>query len=121
MSVATEHTYVGTNVPPPTAVDTPIDESLNGISKFTNGSDDGELSSKWPITKDLAGSVKPCRLEGEVGDLVVLETVPLELDGIFYRIMCDPFVPPHPGNVPIDGDDKLSAFRFEYGRGDFKM
>jgi hypothetical protein len=35
--------------------------------------------------------------------------------------MCDPFVPPHPKNVPIDGDGNVSAFRIRNGKADFKM
>lgn len=34
---------------------------------------------------------------------------------------CDPFVPPDPNNVPIDGDGNISAFRFHDGRVDMKM
>lgn len=45
-----------------------------------------ELTSKWPDTYDLRGSNLPCRLEGEVADLVVLGTVPPEIDGTFYRV-----------------------------------
>ena len=115
-----EHPYVGANVPPPPAVDPPANKSLAASDKV-NASSDGILKSKWPVARDLAGSDKPCRLEGEIADLVVLGDVPPQLDGVFYRIMCDPFVPPHPGNVPIDGDGNLSAFRFKDGRVDFKM
>ncbi|OAL36294.1 hypothetical protein AYO20_04452 [Fonsecaea nubica] len=79
------------------------------------------LTSKWPVAYDLAGSSAPCRLEGEIGDLIVFGNIPQEIDGTFYRVMCDPFVPPHPGNVPIDGDGHVSAFRFHRGRCDFKM
>jgi carotenoid cleavage dioxygenase-like enzyme len=105
MPTTTDHAYVAVDVPPPTAVP----------------SDGSTLKSKWPVARDLAGSDKPCRLEGEVSDLVVLGNIPPNLSGIFYRIMCDPFVPPHPNNVPIDGDGNLSAFLFEDGKVDFKM
>lgn len=44
------------------------------------------LTSKWPDTYDLRGSNLPCRLEGEVADLVVLGTIPPEIDGTFYRV-----------------------------------
>lgn len=60
-----------------------------------------QLTSKWPVALDLAGSNKPCRLEGEVADLVVLGKIPLQLDGTFYRVMTDPFVPPHPQVGPF--------------------
>ncbi|GKT56575.1 isoeugenol monooxygenase [Colletotrichum tofieldiae] len=79
------------------------------------------LTTKWPEAYDLAGSNLPCRLEGEIGDLVVMGEIPKEIDGTFYRVMTDPFVPPHPGNVPIDGDGNISAFRIRDGRVDMKM
>ncbi|KAL0941465.1 isoeugenol monooxygenase [Colletotrichum truncatum] len=79
------------------------------------------LKTKWPEAYDLAGSNLPCRLEGEIGDLVVLGEIPKEIDGTFYRVMTDPFVPPHPGNVPLDGDGHISAFRIKDGRVDMRM
>ncbi|PSN74502.1 carotenoid oxygenase [Corynespora cassiicola Philippines] len=79
------------------------------------------LKSKWPQATDLRGSNLPCRLEGEVADLIVLGEIPKELDGTFYRVMTDPYMPPHPQNVPLDGDGNISAFRFENGRVDMKM
>jgi len=78
------------------------------------------LSTIWPVAKDLAGSNLPCRLEGEVQDLVILGEVPKEIDGCFYRVMCDPFVPPHPQNVPLDGDGNISLLQFHDGRVSFK-
>ncbi|KAI8183777.1 Lignostilbene-alpha,beta-dioxygenase isozyme I [Colletotrichum sp. SAR 10_75] len=79
------------------------------------------LTASWPIAYDLAGSNLPCRLEGEIGDLVVLGEIPKQIDGTFYRVMTDPFVPPHPGNVPLDGDGNISAFRIRDSRVDMKM
>jgi carotenoid cleavage dioxygenase-like enzyme len=79
------------------------------------------LTSKWPVALDLAGSSTPCRLEGEIADLVVLGEIPKAIDGTFYRVMCDPFVPPDPNNVPIDGDGNISAFRIRNGRVDMKI
>lgn len=81
----------------------------------------GTLASKWPQALDLAGSNQPCRLEGAIADLPVLGTLPPQIDGTFYRVMCDPFVPPHPANVPIDGDGSVSAFRVRRGRVDMRM
>jgi carotenoid cleavage dioxygenase-like enzyme len=47
----------------------------------------GELVSDWEVSAvDLAGSNKPCRLEGEVGNLIIRGKVPKELDGTFYRV-----------------------------------
>ncbi|KAL4723470.1 transcriptional regulatory protein rco1 [Fusarium chlamydosporum] len=79
------------------------------------------LKSKWPVAKDLAGSNSPCRIEGEISELVVLGDIPPGIDGTFYRVMCDPFMPPNPRNVPIDGDGNISAFRFHNGHVDMKM
>ena len=78
------------------------------------------LASSWPQALDLAGSNVPCRLEGEIGDLIVRGEIPKAIDGTFYRVMCDPFVPPDPNNVPIDGDGNVSALRIHDGRCDFK-
>ena len=78
------------------------------------------LKSKWPVAADLTGSAQPCRLEAEVADLVVLGEIPKQIDGSFYRVMCDPYVPPHPNNVPIDGDGNISVFQFHEGRVDMK-
>ncbi|KAM5343269.1 hypothetical protein ACJ41O_014235 [Fusarium nematophilum] len=80
-----------------------------------------DLKAKWPLALDLAGSNLPCRIEGEVGDLVVLGEIPSAIDGTFYRVMSDPFVPPDPNNVPIDGDGNISAFRIRDGRVDMKI
>ncbi|KAJ5040269.1 uncharacterized protein L3040_005929 [Drepanopeziza brunnea f. sp. 'multigermtubi'] len=79
------------------------------------------LQPSWPVAKDLAGSDLPCRVEGELSDLVVYGSVPKEIDGTFYRVMCDPFVPPVEGNVPLDGDGTISAFRFHNGTVDMKL
>lgn len=78
------------------------------------------VPDKWFNTTDLAGSGVPCRLEGEVKDLVVFGKIPREIDGTFYRIMTDPFIPPHAGSTPVDGDGMVSAFRFHNGEVDMK-
>lgn len=101
------------------------DPALEVRASFTTGKHRGEdglygLQSKWPITRDLGGSTLPCRLEGEVEDLVILGEVPKQINGTFYRVMVDPFVPPHPNNVPVDGDGNISAFRFHDGHVDMK-
>lgn len=79
------------------------------------------LVSKWPTSFNLSGSNFPCRLEGEITDLVVHGELPIEISGTFYRVMVDPFVPPDERNVPLDGDGSISAFRFHNGKVDMKM
>ncbi|KAH6711941.1 isoeugenol monooxygenase [Leptodontidium sp. MPI-SDFR-AT-0119] len=79
------------------------------------------LISLWPATKDIIGGDMPCRLEGEIADLVVFGKIPTEINGTFYRMMCDPYLPPHPNNVPIDSDGSVQAFRIHDRRADMKM
>ena len=78
------------------------------------------LETKWPIAADLAGSELPFRFEGEVADVITYGDIPLEIDGTFYRISLDRFVPKE-DSVPIDGDGLISAFRIQDGRVDFKI
>ncbi|KAL5313496.1 hypothetical protein ACEPPN_019229 [Leptodophora sp. 'Broadleaf-Isolate-01'] len=79
------------------------------------------LISLWPATKDIIGGDMPCRLEGEIADLVVFGKISTEINGTFYRMMCDPYLPPHPNNVPIDSDGSVQAFRIHDRRADMKM
>lgn len=51
------------NAPAPPKI-SPEDNTL-GEDDWAHG-----LKSKWPVALDLAGSSLPCRLEGEVEDLV---------------------------------------------------
>lgn len=69
MPVATD--VLPPNAPAPSKVP-PLKDSTIGNSHATNDDDDWSygLKSKWPVALDLAGSNLPCRLEGEVEDLV---------------------------------------------------
>lgn len=51
---------------------------------------------------------------------VVLGEIPKEIEGSFYRVMVDSFLPPVEGNVPIDGDGNISVFQFHNGKVDLK-
>jgi len=121
MSTMTDTVAPATRVIPEEAAklrapDVPPDPKAAPVhNEWTHG-----LTSKWPTALDLAGGGTPCRLEGEVADLVVLGNIPKRLEGNFYRVMVDPFVPPHPQNVPIDGDGNISVFQFHDGRVDMK-
>ncbi|KLO96783.1 lignostilbene alpha,beta-dioxygenase I [Fusarium fujikuroi] len=80
------------------------------------------LKSKWnTTTTDLSGANPPVRLEGEIGDVIVRGTIPDAIDGTFYRVAQDPFTPPAPHNVSIEGHGVVSAFRIHKGSVDFKM
>lgn len=71
----------------PSRIDDPVvDDAGAAPASGKKDVSDDELKSKWPATYDLRGSNLPCRLEGEVADLVVLGTVPAEIDGTFYRV-----------------------------------
>lgn len=107
--------FLPPDVRPASKVPTTTDGTANGSNHYSG------LSSKWPVSHDLAGFDSPCRLEGEIADLVVLGDIPHAIQGTFYRVMVDPFVPPNPSNVPLDGDGNISAFRFHDGRVDMKM
>ncbi|KAK4117947.1 hypothetical protein N657DRAFT_638394 [Parathielavia appendiculata] len=86
-----------------------------------SGTASAPARSRWPVAYNLAKPNLPCRIKGEVQDLVVLDEIPPKIDGASYRVMTDPLVPPHPGNVPLDGDGNISVFRFGNGRVDMKM
>ncbi|KAH6662340.1 carotenoid oxygenase [Halenospora varia] len=97
-------------------VPAPTEVPVAGDEKYLHG-----LKPSWPVAADLASSNLPCHLEGEISDLIVYGEIGKEIKGTFYRVMCDPFLPPDPNNVPLDGDGNISAFRFHDGRVDMKM
>ena len=115
MGSVTEATNLRLPNAPPLSKAAAVEQVGSGTDDWSHG-----LKSKWPIALDLAGSSLPCRLEGEVADLVVLGEILKEISGNFYRVMSDAFVPPHPNNVPIDGDGNISVFQFHDGRVDMK-
>lgn len=82
------------SVAPDTAT---VNGKTNGVNGHHKADRDAHLKSSWPVAMDLAGSNYPCRLEGEVADLVVRGEIPKEFDGYFYRVMTDPWAAPHPG------------------------
>ena len=69
------------------------------------------------------GIDEPCRFEGEVFDLEVVEgTVPTELDGLLVQAVPDQVFPPevaviHPMTIAAGGDGSVRAFRFKDGHG----
>lgn len=100
--------------------------------------------------KDFAAVSKPCRLEGDLDDLIVDGDIPQELDGTFYRVISfiifcsalrclpgipsltvlkvsqDPYYDPdyfQDGTkaTPFDGDGNVSAFRIKDGRVSWKQ
>ncbi|UPL02749.1 hypothetical protein LCI18_013683 [Fusarium solani-melongenae] len=64
----------------------------------------------------------PTRFDAEVGSCVVRGEVPLQMDGTFYRITCDPIYANRNGkDVWINGDGAIHAWRFSNGVVDFKQ
>ncbi|KAK1961412.1 carotenoid oxygenase [Colletotrichum sublineola] len=76
----------------------------------------------FPDRPQFSGFMKPCRFEGEVRNLEIVGSVPVELDGTFYRVMPDPQFPPFIEDDPwFNGDGNVSAFRFHDGNVDFQQ
>ncbi|KAH7204789.1 retinal pigment epithelial membrane protein-domain-containing protein [Fusarium oxysporum] len=64
----------------------------------------------------------PTRFDAEVGSCLVRGDVPLELDGTFYRVACDPIFANRNGkDIWINGDGAIHAWRFSNGVVDFKQ
>ncbi|KAL6708790.1 hypothetical protein ACN47E_002486 [Coniothyrium glycines] len=73
------------------------------------------LSSEWQQFYKPADTCPQGRWEGELERLVVYGTIPKEIDGTFYRIIIDPFMPPHPENGFVEGDGNACAIRISDG------
>ncbi|KAF4423104.1 Carotenoid 910(9 10)-cleavage dioxygenase [Fusarium acutatum] len=64
----------------------------------------------------------PTRFDAEVGSCLVRGQVPLQIDGTFYRITCDPIYANRNGkDIWINGDGAIQAWRFSNGVVDFKQ
>ncbi|EFX02417.1 carotenoid oxygenase [Grosmannia clavigera kw1407] len=80
------------------------------------------VSTAYPQQPQFSGFMKPCRFEGEVGNLEIEGTLPPEINGTFYRVMPDPQFPPYILDDPwFNGDGNVSAFKFHHGAVDFKQ
>ncbi|GIZ36859.1 hypothetical protein CKM354_000032500 [Cercospora kikuchii] len=78
-----------------------------------------EFANADPFRK---GMNAPTRFDAEVGSCVVRGQVPLQLDGTFYRMSCDPIFANRNGkDMWINGDGCLHAWRFSNGVVDFKQ
>ncbi|RAH64155.1 carotenoid oxygenase family protein [Aspergillus aculeatinus CBS 121060] len=81
-----------------------------------------EVRAAFPDRSQFSGFMKPCRMEGEVSQLEILGELPKEIDGVFYRVMPDPQLPPFIENDPwFNGDGNVSAFRFKDGKVSYKQ
>ncbi|KAK6823237.1 Resveratrol cleavage oxygenase 1 [Aspergillus parasiticus] len=81
-----------------------------------------ESNSAFPDRPQFSGFMRPCRVEGEAFNLEVLGQVPKEIDGVFYRVMPDPQLPPFIEDDPwFNGDGNITAFRIKDGKVTFKQ
>ncbi|EMC96623.1 hypothetical protein BAUCODRAFT_24360 [Baudoinia panamericana UAMH 10762] len=77
---------------------------------------------KYPDTEVFQGFNAPSRLEGDVLDLEVTGTIPLEINGTFYRIQPDHRFPPiFEDDIHFNGDGAVTAIRIQDGHADFKQ
>ncbi|KAL4737925.1 carotenoid oxygenase [Aspergillus similis] len=76
----------------------------------------------FPNRPQFSGFMRPCRFEGEAHQLEVLGELPGDIDGVFYRVMPDPQLPPFIENDPwFNGDGNITAFRFKHGKVSFQQ
>src|SRR5688500_17462711 len=63
----------------------------------------------------------PMRFEADVLDCEVAGQIPRDLDGGFYRVGGEWYMPPmKPDDAPLNADGYVSVFRFKDGRVDFR-
>ncbi|KAH2097662.1 hypothetical protein KXW65_002867 [Aspergillus fumigatus] len=81
-----------------------------------------EMRTHFPDRPQFSGFMKPCRVEGDISQLEVYGEIPKEIDGVFYRVMPDPQLPPFIENDPwFNGDGNVTAFRIQDGRASFRQ
>jgi len=79
------------------------------------------MAGPFPPTATFTGFNEPRRIEAEVFDLEVEGTLPLEIDGTFYRCGPDPCFPPRlADDININGDGMVMMFRFSGGHVDMR-
>lgn len=60
-----------------------------------------QVRASFPNRPQFLGFMKPCRVEGDVYQLEVHGEIPKEIDGVFYRVMPDPQLPPFVEDDPV--------------------
>lgn len=76
-----------------------------------------------PARQDYRSAASPpslYRVEADVRDCEVDGDVPADLNGAFYRVGPDFQYPPHPRNIPFDGEGHVCMFRIRDGRVDYR-
>ncbi|KAL4751358.1 hypothetical protein BDW72DRAFT_212814 [Aspergillus terricola var. indicus] len=81
-----------------------------------------DSKAHFPDRPQFSGFMRPCRVEGDVSHLEVYGEIPKDIDGVFYRVMPDPQLPPFIEDDPwFNGDGNVSAFRIHGGRASFRQ
>src|SRR4051794_2390282 len=76
----------------------------------------------FPATRNFTGFARPSRVECDIFDLEIEGSLPVELDGAFYRAGPDPHLPPRADDdVFVNGDGMITLFRIADGHVDLRM
>ncbi|WP_395397281.1 carotenoid oxygenase family protein [Novosphingobium sp. BL-8A] len=76
----------------------------------------------FPDTPSFTGFNTPSRIEADIADLAHEGTIPLELDGAFFRVQPDPQFPPRLGDdIAFNGDGMITRFHIHDGQCDFRQ
>jgi carotenoid cleavage dioxygenase len=80
------------------------------------------MSTRFPDEPPFSGFNAPVRVEADIYDLEVAQgEVPEQLDGTYYRVVCDRQWPPMVADdIAFNGDGMVMSFRFDRGHVDFK-
>ena len=78
------------------------------------------MTQQFKDIQSFYGTVRALRFEADVHDCEVVGEIPSALNGSLYRAGPDTFYPTLEGDVIVNGDGMVSAFRFEDGHVDFK-
>ncbi len=79
------------------------------------------MNTRFPDIFIYKGFMAPSRFEGDLFELEVEGDLPATINGTFYRVGPDPFLPPRLGSdIAFNGDGMVSMFTIRDGHVDFK-
>ena len=85
------------------------------------GCDARRPGTRFPDLPIYSGFDRPGRIEADVFELEVEGSLPVDLEGTFYRVAPEPQFPPLLGDdIVINGDGMIGLFRFAGGHVDFR-
>lgn len=82
-------------------INLPLECPLADIPQFNSHLKMSQTRACFPNRPQFSGFMKPCRVEGDVSHLEVYGEIPKEIDGVFYRVMPDPQLPPFIDDDPV--------------------